>query len=114
MAEIHTVIEQLPQGYQTVIGERGIGLSGGQRQRLAIARALLKEPKILIFDEATSALDSATAEHFASTMNQLRGQVTMLVITHALPKTLQVDAVVRLGSPHVAIAPDAQTLRGLS
>lgn len=97
MAEIHDVIEKLPQGYQTEIGERGVGLSGGQKQRLSIARALLKQPKILIFDEATSSLDSATAEHFAGTINQLRGKVTMLFITHALPKSLQVDEVVRIG-----------------
>lgn len=98
MAEIHTAIEQLPQGYQTEIGERGVGLSGGQKQRLAIARALLKQPKILIFDEATSSLDSTTAEHFAATINQLKGKVTMLFITHALPKNLLVDEVVRIGS----------------
>jgi subfamily B ATP-binding cassette protein HlyB/CyaB len=97
LAEIHDAIEKLPNGYQTVIGERGSGLSGGQRQRLAIARALLKRPKILIFDEATSALDPQTAEHFATTVNQLRGQVTMLFITHALPKNLLVDEVVRIG-----------------
>jgi ATP-binding cassette, subfamily B, bacterial HlyB/CyaB len=98
MAEIHDTIEQLPQGYQTEIGERGVGLSGGQKQRLAIARALLKQPKILIFDEATSSLDSATAEHFAQTVNQLKGKVTMLFITHALPKSLQVDDVIRIGA----------------
>ena len=97
MAEIHEVIEALPQGYQTEIGERGVGLSGGQKQRIAIARALLKQPKILIFDEATSSLDAPTAEHFAATINQLRGKVTMLFITHALPKNLQVDEVVRIG-----------------
>ncbi|MHB8938567.1 MAG: ATP-binding cassette domain-containing protein [Thiobacillus sp.] len=72
-------------------------MSGGQRQRLAIARALLKRPKILIFDEATSALDPQTAEHFAATVNQLRGKVTMLFITHALPKNLHVDEVVKIG-----------------
>ncbi len=97
MAEIHAAIEALPQGYQTPIGERGAGLSGGQKQRIAIARALLKRPSILVFDEATSALDAATAEHFAQTINGLRGKVTMLFITHGLPKGLQVDAIYRLG-----------------
>ena len=98
MAEIHEVIERLPQGYQTEIGERGVGLSGGQRQRLAIARALLKGPKILIFDEATSNLDPVTAEHFAATINQLKGRATILFIAHALPKNLQIDEGVRLGT----------------
>lgn len=97
VAEIHEVIERLPKGYQTEIGERGVGLSGGQKQRLAIARALIKQPKILIFDEATSSLDVATAEHFCATINQLKGKVTMLFITHALPKNLQVDEIVQIG-----------------
>jgi subfamily B ATP-binding cassette protein HlyB/CyaB len=97
MAEIHATVEALPQGYQTPIGERGAGLSGGQKQRLAIARALLKRPKVLIFDEATSALDAETAEHFARTINGLKGKVTMVFITHALPKALRVDEVIHLG-----------------
>ena len=96
-AEIHDAIEALPEGYQTEIGERGVGLSGGQKQRLAIARALLKQPKILIFDEATSSLDASTAETFAATVNLLKGKVSMLFITHQLPKALEVDAVVNLG-----------------
>ncbi len=96
MAEIHATVEALPQGYQTPIGERGAGLSGGQKQRLAIARALLKRPKVLIFDEATSALDAETAEHFAKTINALKGKVTMLFIAHALPKSLRVDDVIHL------------------
>lgn len=98
MAEIHDVIERLPKGYQTEIGEHGAGLSGGQKQRLAIARALLKQPKILVFDEATSQLDHATAEHFAKTVNALKGKVTILFITHQLPKGLKVDDAVILGT----------------
>lgn len=96
-AEIHDVIEALPQGYQTEIGEHGVGLSGGQRQRVAIARALLKRPRVLIFDEATSNLDQQTAEHFAATVNQLKGKVSMIFITHQLPKGLHVDEVFRFG-----------------
>ncbi|MBI1285332.1 MAG: ATP-binding cassette domain-containing protein [Thiobacillus sp.] len=98
IAEIHDVIQCLPQGYQTQIGEKGAGLSGGQKQRIAIARALLKRPRILIFDEATSNLDAETAEAFAATIRQLKGQVTMLFIAHQLPKGLQVDGVVGLGN----------------
>ena len=97
MAEIHSTIEALPKGYQSEIGERGAGLSGGQKQRLAIARALLKQPKVLIFDEATSALDTATAEAFAKTINALKGKVTMLFITHAMPKGLVIDEVIYMG-----------------
>jgi ATP-binding cassette, subfamily B, bacterial HlyB/CyaB len=110
MAEIHSVIEQLPKGYQTEIGERGAGLSGGQKQRIAIARALLKRPKVLIFDEATSNLDQATAESFAGTVNALKGKVTMLFITHGLPKALQVDSVVKIGGQAEA---DRNGVRGV-
>jgi subfamily B ATP-binding cassette protein HlyB/CyaB len=99
MAEIHEAIERMPDGYQTRIGEHGTGLSGGQRQRVAIARALLKRPRILIFDEATANLDHETAEAFARTVNQLKGRVTMLFIAHQLPRALQVDEIVRLGTP---------------
>ena len=96
-AEIHDVIELLPEGYQTEIGERGTGLSGGQRQRIAIARALLKRPKILVFDEAVSNLDQQTAEHFAKTINKLKGKVTMIFVTHQIPRGLQVDEVFSFG-----------------
>jgi ATP-binding cassette, subfamily B, bacterial HlyB/CyaB len=97
-AEIHDTIEKLPNGYQTEIGERGTGLSGGQRQRLAIARALLRNPAILIFDEAVSNLDQQTAEQFARTVNSLKGKVTMVFITHQIPRGLQVDEVFSFGS----------------
>jgi subfamily B ATP-binding cassette protein HlyB/CyaB len=91
IAEIHDFIEKLPKGYNTEIGEHGVGLSGGQKQRLAIARAVLKRPRILIFDEATSSLDAQTAERFAQTVNRLKGVATILFIAHQLPKGLAVD-----------------------
>lgn len=101
-AEIHDVIEKLPKGYQTELGERGVGLSGGQKQRIAIARALLKQPRVLIFDEATSNLDPETAMHFARTVNSLKGRVSMLFIAHHLPESLLVDRVIKLGSQSVS------------
>ena len=104
LAEIHQTIEELPQGYQTEIGEHGVGLSGGQKQRIAIARALLKRPKVLIFDEATSNLDQHTAEQFARTVNLLKGQATMLFITHQVPTGLMVDEVITL-TPNANGAP---------
>jgi subfamily B ATP-binding cassette protein HlyB/CyaB len=96
-AGIHSTIDKMPEGYQSVIGEHGAGLSGGQKQRIAIARALLKRPKILIFDEATSNLDHATSEQFAQTINTLKGRVTILCITHQIPKGLVPNRVVVLG-----------------
>ncbi|TAK81598.1 MAG: peptidase domain-containing ABC transporter [Betaproteobacteria bacterium] len=98
IAEIHDFIEKMPKGYNTEIGEHGVGLSGGQKQRLAIARAVLKRPRILIFDEATSNLDQQTAEQFARTVNQLKGKVTMLFIAHQVPRGLAVDEVLTLAA----------------
>ena len=98
MAGIHDTVEGLAEGYQTEIGEHGVGLSGGQRQRIAIARALLKGPRILVFDEATSGLDDKTAAQLAATVNQLKGRVTILFIAHHLPPGLRVDNVVTLGA----------------
>ena len=98
VAEIHDFIETLPKGYNSVIGEQGVGLSGGQKQRIAIARAVLRRPKILIFDEATTGLDAHTTEQFARTVNRLKGGVTLLFISHHLPVGLQVDEVFRLGA----------------
>jgi subfamily B ATP-binding cassette protein HlyB/CyaB len=98
IAEIHDFIERLPKGYNTELGEHGVGLSGGQKQRLAIARAVLKRPRVLIFDEAAANLDSQTAERFAQTVNQLKGKVTILFIAHHLPRGLQVDEVFTLNA----------------
>jgi len=98
-AEIHAFIESLPKGYRTFIGENGAGLSGGQKQRIAIARALLRRPKVLLFDEATSSLDSATARQIAATLSRLQGRVSVLFIAHELPEGLNPDRCVNLTLP---------------
>ncbi|MEQ1579952.1 MAG: peptidase domain-containing ABC transporter [Steroidobacteraceae bacterium] len=112
MAEIHSAIEALPNGYQTGLGERGVGLSGGQRQRLAIARALLKGARILIFDEAAASLDPPTADQLARTINGLKQRATILFIAHALPRSLQVDHVVRIGDKLTVIPGDKKSPAG--
>jgi subfamily B ATP-binding cassette protein HlyB/CyaB len=98
IAEIHDMIEKLPKGYNSEIGEHGVGLSGGQKQRLAIARAMLKRPRVLVFDEATSSLDHQTAERFAQTVNKLKGVATILFIAHQSPKGLSIDELFTLGT----------------
>jgi len=101
-AEIHDFISGLPQGYRSTVGENGVGLSGGQKQRIAIARALLRRPKVLIFDEATANLDRETAEAFARTVSRLRGSATVLFIAHHLPDGLNADAVARIEPQRLA------------
>ncbi len=88
LADIHGFIAGLPQGYDTVVGERGVRLSGGQRQRLVIARALYRDPEVLIFDEATSALDQETEQAVMEAIRTLAHQKTLLIISHR-PATLQ-------------------------
>jgi ABC-type multidrug transport system fused ATPase/permease subunit len=92
-AGIHDVISKLPKGYETILGEGGAGLSGGQNQRLEISRALLNKPDILILDEATSALDYEMESHVQDSINQLRGQMTIIIIAHRLSTVKGCDVI---------------------
>jgi len=98
LAFIDQFIEQLPQGYDSRVGERGLKLSGGEKQRLAIARVLLKNPPILIFDEATSALDSYSEQMVQRALNSVSQQHTTLVIAHRLSTIVDSDKIIVLGS----------------
>ena len=92
-ANIASFIEALPDGYETVVGERGVRLSGGQRQRLFIARELFKEPNLLILDEATSALDTEAERAVQESIDALRGRMTVVLIAHRLSTVRQADRV---------------------
>ncbi len=93
LANIHTFIESLPNGYDTKVGERGLKLSGGEKQRVAIARAILKKPKILIFDEATSSLDSQSEQLIQTALSQVAVNHTTLVIAHRLSTIIDADQI---------------------
>ena len=92
-AHIHEFVESLPQGYQSMVGERGLKLSGGEKQRVAIARAILKNPAILIFDEATSALDSKSEKAIQSELRAISQNRTTLIIAHRLSTTVDADQI---------------------
>jgi ATP-binding cassette subfamily B protein len=94
-------VAALPQGLDTVIGEGGVGLSGGQKQRLAIARALVPEPRVLLLDEATSALDADSEKHIGQSVRDLRGKCTVLVIAHRLSTIREADRIVVLEAGQV-------------
>jgi ATP-binding cassette subfamily B protein len=100
-AEIHDFILQLPKGYATLVGERGGRLSGGQRQRIALARAIIRNPAVLILDEATSALDAATETAIQATLGRLRKDWTILSVTHRLATVVDADRILVLEQGHL-------------
>jgi len=96
LAQAHEFITGLPDGYDTVVGERGVTLSGGQRQRIAIARAFLTDPRILILDDSTSAIDSATEDQIQQAMRHILAGRTTLLITHRLAQIRRADRILLL------------------
>jgi ATP-binding cassette, subfamily B, bacterial HlyB/CyaB len=96
VAEIHTTIEALPDGYRSEVGERGVGLSGGQKQRIALARALLRRPQVLLLDEPFSQLDDESAANIAAAVSKLKGALTIIIVSHQVPATLAIDRRIEL------------------
>ena len=91
LAAAYQFVSKLPEGLDTVIGDRGVRLSGGERQRLALARALLRKPSLLIMDEATSNLDSENEKKILEAIDDLHGEVTILMIAHRLSTIKNAD-----------------------
>ena len=96
LAQIHGFVESLPKGYETEVGERGLKLSGGEKQRVAIARTILKGPRILIFDEATSALDSHTEKEIQESLREVSRERTTLIVAHRLSTIIDADEILVL------------------
>ena len=100
-AEIHEEIMQMPDGYDSYIGERGVMLSGGQKQRLSIARVFLKNPKILVLDEATSALDTVTEQRIQASFDELSRGRTTIIIAHRLSTVKNADCIAVVENEHI-------------
>ena len=101
-ARLHDLILALPDGYESMVGERGLKLSGGEKQRVAIARVILKRPYILVFDEATSALDTHTEREIQASLSELAAERTTLVIAHRLSTIVEADEILVLAGGRVA------------
>jgi ABC-type transport system involved in Fe-S cluster assembly fused permease/ATPase subunit len=101
LAKIHDFILSLPQGYETIVGERGLKLSGGEKQRVAIARTILKQPSIFLFDEATSALDSQTEKSIQQSMQEVSVQHTTIIIAHRLSTIVHANEILVLDQGHI-------------
>ena len=101
LAHLHSFVAELPDGYETEVGERGLKLSGGEKQRVAIARAALKKPSIYVFDEATSSLDSRTEREILQNINDLARRNTTLIIAHRLSTVVHADEILVLDHGHI-------------
>ena len=102
LAQVHDFVMRLPDGYKTMVGERGLKLSGGEKQRVAIARTILKNPRILILDEATSALDTRTEQEIQSALRGVSRDRTTLVIAHRLSTVVEADEIIVLQDGQIA------------
>ncbi|MCP4767448.1 MAG: ABC transporter ATP-binding protein/permease [Gammaproteobacteria bacterium] len=110
LADIDDFIDALPQGYDTVVGERGLKLSGGEKQRVAIARVLLKNPAILVFDEATSSLDSQSEKNILGALARISHNKTTLVIAHRLSTVIDADRIIVLEQGRIREQGDHEAL----
>jgi len=113
IANLHDFILAMPDGYDTVVGERGLKLSGGERQRIAIARAVLKRPRVFVFDEATSSLDSRTEREILTNLISVSNQCTTLVIAHRLSTIANADEILVLDDGRIVERGTHQELRDL-
>lgn len=110
LADIDRFIDALPQGYDTIVGERGLKLSGGEKQRVAIARVLLKDPAILVFDEATSSLDSQSEKNILGALARISANKTTLVIAHRLSTVIDADRIIVLENGRIKEQGDHEAL----
>jgi ATP-binding cassette subfamily B protein len=101
MAAVHDVILSFPEGYRTLVGERGVTLSGGQKQRVAIARTLLKNPRILILDDSTSSVDTETEAQIRSAMQSLMHDRTTFIIAHRIQSIMNADLILVMEDGHI-------------
>ena len=113
LAQIHDFILAMPDGYDTVVGERGLKLSGGEKQRVAIARTVLKDPPIILFDEATSALDTATEKLIQAELKEVSKGRTTLIIAHRLSTVIDADEIIVLDAGRIAERGSHQQLLAL-
>jgi ATP-binding cassette, subfamily B, bacterial PglK len=114
MSQLDGLLDELPGGLETVVGERGVRLSGGQRQRIGLARALYRRPSVLVLDEATSALDNVTEHEIAATLGELQGNLTIVIVAHRLSTVRHADTLVFLKDGRVEAEGSFEQVRAQS